>query len=359
VKIRLCLQGHDQVLRRWAFEYLNDAINRTGVDSDIIDLAVDSPNLLDSADCVVLFRMWEPWTVELAQKLHDAGKYIVYFIDDFIWDGRLWPAEWGVGILKHMEIADALMSSSNFLLTKMPAKPKILRRSCLDRESMAILGAEHYHNKHIANVGILSGMGRSKHMDLFVADLYNQVDKHVTHTDVRRIQFTYFSHACTFQHFSCIDVFPTAYFKAEDWRQLYQKWNQLDFSMAINILNEGDEFCRCKSELKLVESGAMGIPLITSRVQPYIELIKEGENGFFASTPQEFTEKILYLMRNPVVAKRVGENAHQFVQQYYNVDDNAREFLNTLATAMGNRVVTVPKPKPKLASKIRAWWSRK
>jgi hypothetical protein len=107
----------------------------------------------------------------------------------------------------------------------------------------------------------------------------------------------------------------------------------------VDIQVEGKEFVLAgfishNSELKFVETAAMGVPLITSRVRPYIEFMKEGDTGFFATTPKEFAYKILMIMRNEKLARQVSDNAYRYMITNYNVDTNARKFIADIYAAM-------------------------
>jgi hypothetical protein len=124
------------------------------------------------------------------------------------------------------------------------------------------------------------------------------------------------------------------YFKPDEWKELYQACRSLAFSVVINPLDEKDEFCHCKSELKYVETGAMMVPLVTSRVHPFTEVIREGENGFFASTPEEFADKALMVCRNPSLAEKVAMAAHKHVKEEYDSVRNARRFMADVMVSM-------------------------
>ena len=78
----------------------------------------------------------------------------------------------------------------------------------------------------------------------------------------------------------------------------------------------------------------MGVPLVTSRIPPYTEILKENETGFFASTPREFAEKILKVMRNEKLSRYVSENAKNMVREKYDVMINAQKFIDDIMDAV-------------------------
>jgi hypothetical protein len=108
--------------------------------------------------------------------------------------------------------------------------------------------------------------------------------------------------------------------------------------VPVDVQVDGGEFALAgfvshNSELKFVESGAMGVPVVTSRVAPYTEFMVEGENGFFASVPGEFAEKVLLVMRDEALSRRVSRNAYDKVAEDYDVRKNALRFMEDLVAA--------------------------
>jgi glycosyltransferase involved in cell wall biosynthesis len=125
------------------------------------------------------------------------------------------------------------------------------------------------------------------------------------------------------------------YFQFADWRGYYAKLPELDLGVVINPLVENEEFWWCKSEVKFIEAGAMGVPLVTSRVPPYLELIKEGETGFFASTPKEYAEKVVAVMRDEAMSRKVSAAMYAKVVEEYDIEKNTRKFLDDLVDVIG------------------------
>jgi hypothetical protein len=104
--------------------------------------------------------------------------------------------------------------------------------------------------------------------------------------------------------------------------------------VVINPLDEKDEFVSCKAELKYIECGAANVPIVTARTHPFTEVIREGENGFFASTPEEYAKKALMVCRDGNLARAVANAANDDVRSRYNSTTNARQFIANLMDAM-------------------------
>lgn len=96
-------------------------------------------------------------------------------------------------------------------------------------------------------------------------------------------------------------------------------YNQFDVSIAPLI---DDEFNRCKSQLKVIEAGFMGRPIIASRVQPYLEDCKE-DNSILVDQDRagiDFFTAMRRFAKNPSLVKDMGENLRQDVMKKYNMD---------------------------------------
>lgn len=67
------------------------------------------------------------------------------------------------------------------------------------------------------------------------------------------------------------------------------------------------------------EAAAVGRPSITCDTIGTKETVRDGYNGFLTElkNPEELAEKIIYLIENPDEAKRMGENARTFAEEYF------------------------------------------
>ena len=322
-KIVFVVNGHDDSLVRWSVGYLSAALQRTGVDSKVVDLR-RGVEACDGADVVVVYRSFSDHTKNQMVRWKANGKYVMYFLDDYLFQpGCRYSSEYKLPIMDFLNTADCLVSSSMMLLSKMPDKEKILRRSVLDQEASQVLAQDYRRDKSVFVIGWLAGIGRRGFVDGFVVEFLSELDRELKG---ERCDFKCFGHY-GLPKFANISVKSYPYSPAANWRGLYERFVDMDMGVSINVLDEADEFCRCKSELKLVETGTMGVPIVTSRVPPFTEVVKEGETGFFASTPAEFAKKILLVMRDESLARKVSQSVKNLVRDGYNVDTNAKQFL--------------------------------
>jgi hypothetical protein len=234
-----------------------------------------------------------------------------------------------------LAMADAYIAPSTHLLSHLPAdKPHILRQTVMGEEAIDVLSTPtDRHNRQTFNIGVLGGGGRKSHGVDIMSEIVNEIGRWATGND-HTITLKYFSAKDTLQPAGWCRVERQNFFRPADWRGLYGRFVGMDLGCVLNVLDESDEFCRCKSGLKWLESAAMGVPLVTSRVPPYTEFATDGKNLVLASSPSEFAARILELARNTKVATEIGDNAKRLMLTDFNCDGNAKRFADDLVAAM-------------------------
>jgi glycosyltransferase involved in cell wall biosynthesis len=76
-----------------------------------------------------------------------------------------------------------------------------------------------------------------------------------------------------------------------------------------------------------MEASAMRRPVVASNVGGIPEVIIEGETGFLVppKDPQAIAEKVIFLLRNPQIAKEMGEKGYQRVKTCFTLEKMVRE----------------------------------
>ncbi len=93
---------------------------------------------------------------------------------------------------------------------------------------------------------------------------------------------------------------------------------------------EDTPYARCKGSYKVKTYLAAGVPPIGSPVGHQSTMIRHGENGFFASTADEWMEALLQLLRNPELARKMGVQARRDACEKYAYDAVVPTWAGTL-----------------------------
>lgn len=119
------------------------------------------------------------------------------------------------------------------------------------------------------------------------------------------------------------------------WRRLPGLAAGIDINLAP--LDIDSPFCRCKSELKYVEAGALGIPTVAAATPPFQTAIAHGVNGLLAVTCEEWIAALDSLVTDPRGAQAMGEAARLDVGARYGPDSGARQLASAITSILALR----------------------
>lgn len=105
-------------------------------------------------------------------------------------------------------------------------------------------------------------------------------------------------------------------------------------SNAFCMLSRSEGFCNA-----LLEAMACGVPSVVTRVGGNPEAIREGENGFMVPVEDDAlaAERLLYLLRNPERAVRIGENGRISVQTRFSAETMIKSLINLYRDLLAKR----------------------
>jgi glycosyltransferase involved in cell wall biosynthesis len=87
------------------------------------------------------------------------------------------------------------------------------------------------------------------------------------------------------------------------------------------VINNG--FGNCKSDIKIKEYSAAGIPIVASRVVPYKEASKLGADIVFADTYEEWYSAIKDLVKKPKLRDEIVSHNREWMSKNW-IQDNAQ-----------------------------------
>ena len=117
---------------------------------------------------------------------------------------------------------------------------------------------------------------------------------------------------------------------------------ELSLDIAMAPL-DSHSFNLCKSNIKYLEYGALGIPCVASRFGPYLS-IRSGETGFLACSTEEWIETLSMLIDEAPLRRRIGAAAREHVLAEHDIHKTARlwaGFYDRLASAKPGRKTAV------------------
>ena len=112
-------------------------------------------------------------------------------------------------------------------------------------------------------------------------------------------------------------------------RTEYPEWSLEQEVTLFNTCDVGvypmpdDDWARGKSGFKAIQFMACGVPVVASPVGVNREIIRDGENGFLASTPDEWERTLRALVTDAALRRRIGAAGRATVEARYSLHVNA------------------------------------
>lgn len=99
-----------------------------------------------------------------------------------------------------------------------------------------------------------------------------------------------------------------------------EMYNEADVTLAP--LKDGIRFNLVKSQLKVIESGIHGCPIIASDIGPYRIDIEDGKDGFLIpeGQPGLWYEKMKWFVDNPNAVTEMGQRLQEKVKMKFDID---------------------------------------
>lgn len=117
------------------------------------------------------------------------------------------------------------------------------------------------------------------------------------------------------------------------WKREEEVAEISSFDIGIMPLPD-DEWTKGKCGLKGLQYMALEVPTIMSAVGVNTNIIRDGKNGFLASSEQEWFEKLCRLIETPQLRKELGKQGRITVQQNYSVQSQKQRYLKLFRQVM-------------------------
>jgi glycosyltransferase involved in cell wall biosynthesis len=113
------------------------------------------------------------------------------------------------------------------------------------------------------------------------------------------------------------------------WRPETEVEDVIHFDIGIMPMPD-DKWSRGKCACKALQYMAAGKPVVCSAIGANLELIRHGENGMLAATPEEWIQNLERLVDDPALRFRLGEAGRRTVEEKYSMRRCARMFAEVV-----------------------------
>jgi glycosyltransferase involved in cell wall biosynthesis len=118
-----------------------------------------------------------------------------------------------------------------------------------------------------------------------------------------------------------------------NWSEnLVEYLNKLDFDIGVAPLAY-HAFNKSKSDLKILEYAALGIPVVATDYGPYTESVQHGVTGFLVKHPHEWAQYLRELVNDEAMRYEMGANAKRWAATR-TIQGNVWRWENAYGTAM-------------------------
>jgi glycosyltransferase involved in cell wall biosynthesis len=100
---------------------------------------------------------------------------------------------------------------------------------------------------------------------------------------------------------------------------------------------DDDEWSKGKCGFKAIEFMACGVPVVASAVGVNREIIQDGVNGFLASSTEEWVEKLIRLIDDPLLRARFAKAGRQTIEARYSLHAYVPKLAAVLRDAASGR----------------------
>lgn len=300
------------------------------------------PNTRIDADLLILNRiLWSSNIEALIRRFRDAGRPIIFDIDDFVIDStqmhllrfcnRLPDHDRGV-FLSNMQRLEKTMKACDFAtVSTFALKTEVEKRGLLafvlpNNNGLAAIklarkiersGGENASTGAPVRIGYFSGTKTHEEDFAQCAEALQRVLQENPDTELVIV--------------GQLDLPPgLAEMESRIRRRplmphldMLKELATIDISLAPLELN--NIFTDCKSELKIFEPALFGIPTVVSPTSTFAAIIENGRTGYLAATPSEWHAALTALVRDRDLRRRIGKAARNEIAARYAVTTTVEE----------------------------------
>lgn len=113
------------------------------------------------------------------------------------------------------------------------------------------------------------------------------------------------------------------------WKLEDENEDLISFDIGLMPLND-DLWSRGKCGLKIIQYLSVGVPVVCTPVGINSDIVKDGENGFWATNDQEWVDRLSTLILNQELRSQMGLKGIETVEREYSLAVTSEKFLQVL-----------------------------
>ena len=279
---------------------------------------------------VVYFFLWvTPFGIPFFEWMYcKAAKKIIFDIDDLVFLKNNPHEKKYLSWIKGKEKPIFLMKKADYVITCTPYLDKFVRQynskttdisSTVDTE-IRYQAVNDYSNNDKIILGWSGSHSTSKYLYLL---------KNVLLSLRNKVDFKLLVMGDDNFNIEGLDIESVKWTEEKEILQL----QRMDIGLYPLPLNE--EWVFGKSGLKAIQYGAVGIPTIATNVGCNDRVILDNETGYLVKTEEEWLHKLLMLIQDNHLRKKIGVAAREHISKHYSINANKGTYLKILNEVVG------------------------
>jgi glycosyltransferase involved in cell wall biosynthesis len=113
------------------------------------------------------------------------------------------------------------------------------------------------------------------------------------------------------------------------WKLEDENEDLISFDIGLMPLND-DLWSKGKCGLKIIQYLSVGLPVVCTPVGINSDIIKNGENGFWATNQEEWVDRLSTLIQNSDLRHQMGKKGIETVEREYSLMVTSEKFFQVL-----------------------------
>jgi glycosyltransferase involved in cell wall biosynthesis len=113
------------------------------------------------------------------------------------------------------------------------------------------------------------------------------------------------------------------------WRLEDENEDLVSFDIGLMPLSD-DPWSKGKCGLKIIQYLSVGVPVVCTPVGVNSDIVRDGENGFWATSHQEWVDRLSTLIQNPELRYQMGLKGIEAVEKEYSLAVASEKFFQVL-----------------------------